>query len=366
MSLLLDSLRRGRGRGGDRSVPPGQSYQADAVLATLGYSPQPRRKGPASRGIVLVAGGAILVALGVWLWPQLGPAPPPMPQAPPARSVAAPTLPAVSPPSGRMPAAAPEPPPQPQVLARERLQPSDRKPSQAVDAVPAAAQRRASRPVRRAPPSTQLSQIRTASPSAGKDTPVPVSARPDDFRLALYYHRSGDFERALAHYRAVLEQNELNAEARNNLGLLYQDKDLLDDAVREFRRAIYINPRYGRAHNNLGVTLMRQDRIDLAAAEFQIALSIDARDTDALVNLALAQTSSRQPEAARTSLLRAITIDPGSAAAHYNLALLYDQAGETLRAIEHYRSFLDNVDVDHARLAPDVRARLESLSARLR
>lgn len=164
----------------------------------------------------------------------------------------------------------------------------------------------------------------------------------------------------------MLERDELNAEAHNNLGLLYQDKALLDDAVREFQRATFINPRYGRAHSNLGVVLMRQGKLDGAMAEFAVALAIDPRDADALVNLALAQKSARRGDEARTSLLRAITIDPDHAAAHYNLALLYDETDETSRAVEHYRSFLDHAGIEHAHLAADVRVRLDLLAARLR
>ena len=33
------------------------------------------------------------------------------------------------------------------------------------------------------------------------------------------------------HYRAVLQRDELNVEAHNNLGLSYLNKGLLDDAV---------------------------------------------------------------------------------------------------------------------------------------
>ena len=54
----------------------------------------------------------------------------------------------------------------------------------------------------------------------------------------------------------------MNAQARNNLGLLYLDKGLLDDAVRELKRALIIDPRYARARLNLGVALMRQNKLD--------------------------------------------------------------------------------------------------------
>lgn len=141
---------------------------------------------------------------------------------------------------------------------------------------------------------------------------------------------------------------------------------MLDDSVREFQRATFINGRYGRAHSNLGVTFMQQGKLDLATAEFELALALDARDSDAMVNLALAQRAGRQQALARTTLLRALTIDPGNAAAHYNLGLFYDESGETARAVEHYRAFLEHAGIEHATLAGDVRSRVGTLSARLR
>ena len=71
----------------------------------------------------------------------------------------------------------------------------------------------------------------------------------------------------MAHYRALLEQNDASAEGHNNLGLLFLDRQQIDDAVRQFQRAIAIDPRHVTAHNNLGVALMRLNRADNAAAE---------------------------------------------------------------------------------------------------
>jgi Tfp pilus assembly protein PilF len=109
---------------------------------------------------------------------------------------------------------------------------------------------------------------------------------------------------------------------------------------------------------------MRQGKVDVAAAEFKLSASLDPRDTDARVNLALLQKATHQLEAAKATLLDALALDPSAAAAHYNLALLYDEEGETSRALEHYRRFLDRAGADHASLAADVRARIDALSAK--
>jgi Tfp pilus assembly protein PilF len=194
--------------------------------------------------------------------------------------------------------------------------------------------------------------------AASSRTPAPDA---DHFQLALYYQRSGDFENALLQYRAVLQRDELNAEAHNNLGLLYRGKGLYDEAAKEFVRAIAINQRYVKAHNNLGVTYLRQQKADAAAAEFQTALGIDPRNVESLVNLSITQKDAAAGDLGRGSLARALEIDPHSAEAHYNLALMADEAGDKALALTHYRAFLQYGN-DHPELAPQVRARIDVLS----
>ena len=209
------------------------------------------------------------------------------------------------------------------------------------------------------------------SSRATGSSPLPVT-RPEtasvsatavsDLDLALYYHRAGDFENALQHYRAVLQRNELNAQAHNNLGLLYQEKNLFQESARELQRAILIEPRNAGAHNNYGVTLLMLGKTDEAVAEFRSALALDSRNLDALVNLALAQRNGGQLDVAKETLLNALTIEPRNAPAHYNLAQLYDETNEPTRAVEHYRKFLETAAAEHAGRVAAVRARIAVLS----
>jgi Tfp pilus assembly protein PilF len=197
-------------------------------------------------------------------------------------------------------------------------------------------------------------------PEAG--TSINQSTTANDLELALYYHRAGDFENALQHYRALLQRNELNAQAHNNLGLLYQEKNLLQESARELQRAILIEPRNAGARNNYGVTLLMQGKPDEATAQFRSVLALDSQNLDALVNLALAQRASGQLDVAKETLLSALTIAPRNAAAHYNLGQVYDQTNEPARAVEHYRKFLETAGSEHATRAVAVRARIAALS----
>jgi tetratricopeptide (TPR) repeat protein len=190
------------------------------------------------------------------------------------------------------------------------------------------------------------------------------SAEPDNFRLALYHQRAGDFEQALIHYKAALQRDEMNVEAHNNLGGLYLSRNLVDEAVREFQRVVAIEPAYAPAHINLSAAFYKLGRFDAAAAQAREALRIDPRSGDGFVNLALAQKAAGQPSDAQASLRRALELDPRHSTAHYNLARQFEEAEETVRALEHYRLFLQYAGPEQEPYAADVRARMQALQAR--
>ncbi len=204
---------------------------------------------------------------------------------------------------------------------------------------------------------------RTTDPGSRTTDSTTVSPpRENDLELALYYHRAGDFASAMQHYRALLDRNELNAQAHNNLGLLYQERNLLQESARELQRAVVIEPRNASTRNNYGVTLLMLGQVDQAAAEFQTAVWLEPRNVDALVNLSLVQRKAAQLDIAKETLLRVLNIAPRNAAAHYNLAQLYDDTNERVRAAEHYRLFLENAGAEHADRAAAVRARIAALN----
>jgi tetratricopeptide (TPR) repeat protein len=202
---------------------------------------------------------------------------------------------------------------------------------------------------------------RTAlSMSAGTNTAT-VTSGDDHFRRAVYYQRLGDFENSLFHYKQLLQRDEMNAEAHNNLGLLYRDKGLLDDAVKEFQRAIAIDQRYAKARNNLGVAYLNQRKLDAASAEFNAALAIDPRNIESFVNLSTAEKEAGRLEAARSALTQALNIDARNAEAHYNFALIEDEAGNIEQALAHYRAFLQQGAASHPALVGEVRKRVDTL-----
>jgi predicted O-linked N-acetylglucosamine transferase (SPINDLY family) len=340
VSRIHDALRRGRAPASPSSG--GRTAHADAVLAALGYtSERPRRFNSA---VVLVL--LFLTAIGISIWYML-PAKPIAPVALKGQTHAeAPQVPDISRRAVTHTAAAPartEP-----RAATEAHQPPEPNPPS-----PHAA---AAKPVRALP-----RPLAVPPSTPGNPPPAPV---PDEFKLALYYQRMGDFEQALLHYKRVLQRDEMNVNAHNNIGNLYMSKTLYEEAAREFRRVVAIEPRYVTAHVNLAAALYQLKRYDESAAEARAAIRLDGRNADAYVNLALAQAAAAQTADARSSLMRALEIDKHHAAAHYNLALQSEKAGEMALALDHYRAFLQYAGPEQAGYAADVRSRVQALERR--
>ncbi|HTG99412.1 MAG TPA: tetratricopeptide repeat protein [Vicinamibacterales bacterium] len=356
MSQILDSLRRSRKS--DTQPASSRTARGDAVLATLGYAAPARGR----RHLPIILTGVVLVALAAIGWmvwkmyfaADAGPVP--------AQRVMSPGMP-------RPPAPLPKPaPPDPALIEADHRGTVDAPPvAESTSAVSNVGRRRSAGPRITDPgsrPSTGSGrpELVEGPPTTAPDATTSPPARENDLELALYYHRAGDFENALQHYRALLARNELNAQAHNNLGLLYQERNLLRESARELQRAVVIEPRNAGTRNNYGVTLLMLGQVDQAAAEFQTAVWLDPRNLDALVNLSLVQRKAGQLDIAKETLLRVLNIAPRNAAAHYNLAQLYDDTNERARAAEHYRQFLENAGAEHADRAAAVRARIAALN----
>ena len=397
MSLILDALRRGQRKSDSEAGESPRTANADAVLATLGYS-RTRLAPPLVRRLRVYGLWLVILGLSGWTaWWYL------------AGSVGGPSFPARQVADARTspePALAAQPtapsgarPPEQAVVDAEVDRAPDEEVSVPVPSVPDAATSLPTGPEPTAPapssdqrpddsmPAELPEDIPDATPPVaaapervvGVERPPdaepeppppgggsPTGTEPDHFELALSYHRAGDFENALLHYRALLGRGEPSAEAHNNLGLLYHERELTNEAEQEFQRAFMIDPGYAKAHNNLGVVRLRQGRNDEAAAEFRTALRLDPANVESIVNLALAQRAAGRGGEARETLLQALIMDAHSAPSHYNLARLYEEAGEISRAIDHFTAFLEYGGVEYALFAIQVQARVADLADQLR
>lgn len=92
--------------------------------------------------------------------------------------------------------------------------------------------------------------------------------------LGEVYAAQGDRERAVLAYLQVLEINESNVMALNNLGLLLLQSGKHAEAEKLFRQAILIDPKGSRAYVNMGQSLVAQGRYVDAMYYFSAARSM--------------------------------------------------------------------------------------------
>jgi tetratricopeptide (TPR) repeat protein len=96
---------------------------------------------------------------------------------------------------------------------------------------------------------------------------------------------------------------------------------------------------------------------------YEMLLARDELPAESHNNLGLIHQQRGQLEDAARQFESSLAHDPAYAPAHYNLGVLYDRSGDRGRAAGHYRAFLEHRGHEHARLTPDVTARLAALGA---
>lgn len=104
-------------------------------------------------------------------------------------------------------------------------------------------------------------------------------------QLGFVRYITGDDIGAINSFNAVIAEDENNAEAWFNLGMVVFGQEQFTEAEYCFRRSSEIDNSDAQTWNNRGVCLWKLDRADEAKTCFQNALQIDPNDEDAQFNL---------------------------------------------------------------------------------
>jgi Flp pilus assembly protein TadD len=332
VSVILDALRRRRREPTTESPTRGVPAGLGLTSAVSEVSRQRDRR------FALMAITALIVLLGVWFGLRLNPS-----------SAVTPLEPAQS--------------AQPPVVSHPNQVPTAPAPQASLAPTPSPAPG-----VPNPAPKTPNPESRVPRPESRIPLPesrIPSTEPVDHFALAVRYQNLGNFEQAREHYLTVIARNAFNAEARNNLGLLYHGRGMTREAIDQFDSAIEINSRYVKARSNLAVVLTGAGRLAEARSELRAALDIEPHNSDLLVNMALVEKADQHAEQAIEILLHAIAVSPVHAAAHYNLAVLYDERGSLALAFDHYNAFLKHAGPERGELLMEVQRRLRAIEPRL-
>lgn len=211
------------------------------------------------------------------------------------------------------------------------------------------------------PPSAAPVSRETTPPSFQLVLAPPRQEAGDLFRQGVAAQAHRDFASAAEYYRASLGLDPENAEASNNLGIVYQALGQLTAARDAFRQAVSLQPRFAAAWSNLGGVLSTLGQNQEAQAALAEAIRRDPGSAGARVNLALLyQKQGRTAEGERL-LREALAVDSSTPEAHYALAQILEQQGHLSEAVEHYRLFLSTAAGRFPRHDTAVRERLRHL-----
>ncbi len=128
-----------------------------------------------------------------------------------------------------------------------------------------------------------------------------------------------------------------NAEAHNQLGILYLDQSRTTEAIKRFKSAARNAPTDADVHNNYGFALMVSGQHEEAVVVLRKALMLDGSQKRTRNNLGFALAVTGKDKAA----WRVFKAGADEASARYNLALAQEMRGDTEAAIGSYKLVLE-------------------------
>jgi tetratricopeptide (TPR) repeat protein len=157
------------------------------------------------------------------------------------------------------------------------------------------------------------------------------------------YFSAGDYDKAEADYRQILQREPGNALALANLAAIELQEGKLDEAETHITAALAKTPNDAYTLSTFGFLKFRQQKFDEALDALSRAANLDPQNPQIQNYLGVALSHKGLRIQAETALRKAIELDPNYGAAHNNLAVIY--LGETPPMVElarwHYQKALD-------------------------
>src|SRR5256885_1191704 len=154
------------------------------------------------------------------------------------------------------------------------------------------------------------------------------------------FESQGNWEKAAAQYKQVLEQGPKTPGIHYRLGRIDLSKTLpeTDDAKKEFEQELKLDPGNASAEFMLGETARQAGQWEEAIAHFSRASQLDESFVEAYLALGMSLNSAGKFSEAVTPLEKYVKSQPGDPAGHYQLATAYARTGRKPQA-EHEMTF---------------------------
>jgi tetratricopeptide (TPR) repeat protein len=176
-----------------------------------------------------------------------------------------------------------------------------------------------------------------ARPSASQGSAAPIKAAkgtpPDYGQLAL---KEKDPQQKIALYTKAIDLDPKNAEAYNNRGNAYYERQQYDLALADFSAAITHRPDYRAAYFNRGNTYSEQKEYDRAINDYSRAIALKPDYSAAYNNRGNAYFRKRDYDQALNDYLKALELNPKFAVAYANRANVLFVKKDFDRALQDY------------------------------
>ncbi|MBI2166704.1 MAG: tetratricopeptide repeat protein [Candidatus Omnitrophica bacterium] len=200
-----------------------------------------------------------------------------------------------------------------------------------------------------------------------KKDPADVKARQV---LANVYFSSNEIKKAEKAYLEVLKM-EPNAEAYNNLGVVYLKEENAEKAVESLQKAVELDPNFTRAyfnlgelslisgkfpmalaffkkaetidknhplvHYKLGVSLAKTGRLEEALKEFEEAVKRDPDNLRIKSDFGMTYMAARKFDRAQGEFQKVVAKAPRSTIAHFGMGLAQKAMGQREKAVESFQ-----------------------------
>ena len=155
------------------------------------------------------------------------------------------------------------------------------------------------------------------------------------YNLGVTLWEAGRLQDAIDHYEQALRFKPGLAEAHNSFGIALERLGRATEAIGHWEQALRIKPDYAEVHGNWGVALERAGRIQEAINHYEEALRLKPQFAEAQYNLGGALVRLGQVPEAIGHWEQALQINPDYAEAHNNLGSALIGLGRVQEGIGH-------------------------------
>lgn len=161
------------------------------------------------------------------------------------------------------------------------------------------------------------------------------------FLIGSVYIELALFEQALIFLNRSIELNSNNPISYYNLGLAYQSLQRFDEAISLYQLAIQIEPNYAEAHNNLGVSFSQVKKFTEALESYDRALALRPKDAEVYFNRGVSLVELCRLDEALLNFKKATELRPYYPPAVFNIGALFQELGFTDKAMLSYKKAIE-------------------------